>query len=58
MQPGDTDLCPYMDILGDQIAVCDEGTKHGKYCILTDWQCDGEQDCHDNSDEKGCGKKK
>ena len=25
-------------------------------CIRQDWQCDGEKDCADHSDEESCGK--
>lgn len=39
---------------------CDEETelrcKDGKRCVKRRYQCDGEYDCQDKSDETNCGK--
>ena len=39
----------FLDCLNDRFK-CDNGK-----CIHSDWRCDGDNDCGDNSDENNCG---
>ena len=41
----------FLDCLNDRFK-CDNGK-----CIHSDWRCDGDNDCGDNSDENICGGK-
>lgn len=34
----------------------DEFRCHVGHCIPGEWQCDGQEDCTDDSDEQDCGK--
>lgn len=59
MHVNDTDLCPMMSFTHDyyammlgRITICDANSV--KYCILTDFICDGTMDCVDKSDEANC----
>ena len=44
-------LCPFICISagGSYEFICDNGQ-----CVPSDFYCDGEDDCDDDSDEQGC----
>ena len=43
-------IFPALPSCGAEQFQCNSGS-----CIRQHWQCDGEDDCSDNSDEEGCG---
>ena len=40
---------------GSQCRVDEYQCSRGDQCVLASYHCDGEMDCHDQSDEIGCG---
>ena len=42
--------------IADQICMIDQYQCDSGRCISREWRCDGDYDCSDQSDERGCGK--